>query len=83
MKAAAVFLIGGILGASPAAAAKLATYPVIVQSEAASFVATGTVQADRQGTLASQVSGRITEVRVRSGDEVEAGQALVQIEVGD
>src|SRR5665213_1034953 len=83
MKAALVFLIAGILGSLPAAAERLATYPVSAQSEGASFAATGTVEAVRQGTLASQVSGRIIEVRVRNGDEVEAGQPLIQIEVGD
>jgi RND family efflux transporter MFP subunit len=67
----------------PAAAETLATYLVSAQSEGASFLATGTVEAVRQGTLAAQVSGRITEVRVRNGDEVEAGQPLIQIEVGD
>lgn len=83
MKAASVFLVAGLLAALPAAAEKLATYQVSAQSEGASFAATGTVEAVRQGTLASQVSGRVTEVRVRNGDEVEAGQPLIQIEMGD
>ncbi len=83
MKAALAFLIAGILGSMAAAAEGFATYPVSSRSEGASFTATGTVEAVRQGTLASQVSGRITEVRVRNGDEVEAGQPLIQIEVGD
>jgi RND family efflux transporter MFP subunit len=83
MKAALVLFIAGILGALPTAAGNLATYPVSARSEGGSFAATGTVEAVRQGTLASQVSGRITEVRVRNGDEVEAGQPLLQIEVGD
>jgi RND family efflux transporter MFP subunit len=83
MKAASVFLVAGLLGALPAAAEKLATYPVSAHSQGASFAATGTVEAVRQGTLASQVSGRVTEVRVRNGDEVEAGQPLIQIEMGD
>ncbi len=83
MKAASVFLLAGILGASPARAEKLATYPVSARSEGASYAATGTVEAVRQGTLASQVSGRIIELRVRNGDVVEAGQLLIQIDVGD
>lgn len=83
MKAASVFLMVGILGALPAAAEKLASYPVSVHWQGASFAATGTVEAVRQGTLAAQVSGRITDVRVRNGDEVEAGLPLIQIEEGD
>lgn len=83
MKAAWVFLTAGILGASPAPAGNLATYPVTARSERASFTATGTVEAVRQGTLGAQVPGRITEVRVRNGDEVEAGQVLIRIEAGD
>jgi hypothetical protein len=52
MKAASVFLFAVLLGALSAAAEKLATYPVSAQSEGASFAATGTVEAVRQGTLA-------------------------------
>jgi len=38
------------------------------------------VEAVRQSTLASQVSGRIVAVPVRAGDTVKAGQLLVQID---
>ena len=69
MKSASVLLHGGNLGALSAAAANLATYPVSAQMEGSPFAATGTVDAVRQGTLASQVSGRITQVRVRNGDD--------------
>ena len=37
----------------------------------------------RQGTLASQVSGRVTQLLVRNGDDVKAGQPLIQIDAGD
>lgn len=83
MKAASVLIIVVALGISPAMAETVATYLVSAKSAGAAFTATGTVMAVRQGTLASQVSGRITDVRVRNGDEVAAGQLLIQIEVGD
>ena len=73
----------GILTGLPAAAGALATVTVRAQSEGAWFSATGTIEAVRQGTLGAQVSGRIVAVAVRSGQEVRAGQRLVQIEAGD
>lgn len=83
MKAASVLILAGILGAVPAIGDAVTTYLVRARSEGASFTATGTVKAVRQGTLASQASGRITAVRVRNGDAVAAGQLLIQIEAGD
>ena len=47
------------------------------------YAATGTVEAVRQGTLGAQVSGRVLEVLVRSGDAVKAGQPLIRIEAED
>jgi len=83
MKSAAVVCIAGILINLPAPAANLATYTVIAQTEGTPFAATGTIEAVRQGTLASQVSGRVTQVLVRNGDDVKAGQLLIQIDAGD
>lgn len=40
----------------------------------------GRVEAVRQATLSSQVPGAITEVLVRAGDSVKAGQPLVRID---
>lgn len=40
----------------------------------------GRIEAVRQATLSSQVPGAITEVLVRAGDTVRAGQALVRID---
>jgi RND family efflux transporter MFP subunit len=37
----------------------------------------------RQGTLGAQISGRVVEVLVRSGDAVKAGQPLIRIEAED
>jgi RND family efflux transporter MFP subunit len=83
MKSAVVLCIAGILVNLPAVAANLATYGVSAQTEGASFTATGIIEAVRQGTLGSQASGRVTQVLVRNGDDVKAGQPLIQIEAGD
>ncbi|MBS0387528.1 MAG: efflux RND transporter periplasmic adaptor subunit [Proteobacteria bacterium] len=89
MKMLNALAVIGLLLAQPALAA-----PAVPAAPAASlvvgattrdgtFAATGTVEAVRQGTLAAQVSGRIAEILVRSGDEVAAGQALVRIEADE
>lgn len=83
MKSAVVLCIAGILVNLPAVATNLATYTVSAQTEGASFTATGIIEAVRQGTLGSQASGRVTQVLVRNGDDVKAGQPLIQIEAGD
>jgi RND family efflux transporter MFP subunit len=72
-----------LLIAAPALAAAPATYRVGTSAHDDSYAATGTVEAVRQGTLAAQISGRVLEVLVRSGDPVRAGQALVRIEADD
>jgi len=83
MKTLCCLLAAGILGGSPAAAAELATFTVSAQPDGATVVATGTVEAVRQGTLAAQVSGTIAAVLVRNGDPVKAGQPLIRIEAGE
>ena len=42
--------------------------------------ATGRVEADRESVIASKVSGRITEIRVKEGERVDAGQVLVTLD---
>jgi RND family efflux transporter MFP subunit len=83
MKATAVFGLSALWLAMPAMAAAPATHRVAVSSNAASYPATGTVQAVRQGTLAAQLSGRVLEVLVRSGETVKSGQPLIRIEADD
>lgn len=83
MKSALVLCAAGMAANLSAAGANLATFTVSAQMEASPFAAAGTVAAVRQGTLGSQVSGRITQVLVRNGDDVRAGQALIQIDAGD
>lgn len=67
----------------PAVAGDLATYTVSAPTAGAAYAATGIVEAVRQGTLGAQVSGRVTEVLVRNGDAVRAGQPLLRIEAAE
>lgn len=55
---------------------------VVVGAPAASgaFAAPGQVEAVRQAVLAAQADGRVTEVLVRSGERVQAGQVLLRID---
>jgi RND family efflux transporter MFP subunit len=75
--------LSALLVALPALAAAPATYRVGARTQGGSYAATGTVEAVRQGTLGAQVSGRVLEVLVRSGDAVRAGQPLIHIEAED
>jgi membrane fusion protein, multidrug efflux system len=75
--------LSALIFALPALAAAPATYTVGASTQDNSYAATGTVEAVRQGTLGAQVSGRVLEVLVRSGDVVKAGQALIRIEADD
>jgi membrane fusion protein, multidrug efflux system len=83
MKAAALPLLALLFVGLSASAAEPATYKVGASTQEAAYSATGTVQAVRQGTLGSQLSGRVVEVLVRSGDAVKAGQPLIRIEADD
>jgi RND family efflux transporter MFP subunit len=82
MKRISAGWIAGSIMAMPLMAATPATYTVGAATAEAVYVATGTVRAVRQGTLGAEVAGRITEVRVRSGDVVAAGEVLLRIEAG-
>ena len=75
--------LSALIFALPALAAAPATYTVGASTQHGSYAATGTVEAVRQGTLGAQVSGRVLEVLVRSGDAVKAGQVLIRIEADD
>lgn len=79
-------VLTGLMAVSMAlevSAAPVATYSVGASAEESSYAATGTVQAVRQGILGAQISGRVLEVLVRSGDSVKAGQALIRIEAAE
>jgi len=75
--------LSALLIALPALAAAPVTFRVSASTQGGSYVATGTVEALRQATLGAQVSGRVLEVLVRSGDAVRAGQPLIHIEAED
>lgn len=94
-RAGAVVLAGGfaaslLLGLKPAAAPASAAAPQDGAPLAALIVAPaaagernaydGVVEAVRQTTLAAQVSGAVTEVAVKVGDRVRAGQVLVRLD---
>jgi membrane fusion protein, multidrug efflux system len=83
MRSAAVSVIAVLLIALPVIAAAPTTFRVGAGTRGGSYAATGTVQAVRQGTLGAQVSGRVLEVLVRSGDPVKAGQAMIRIDADD
>src|SRR3569623_2035483 len=75
-----VALVLAALAASPAHAGPLQTAPVERTSGAAAYVAEGVVEAVRETTLAVEVQGRITDIRVQAGDRVKAGQVLARID---
>jgi len=83
MRSPALSLIAVLLIALPVIAAAPTTFRVGANSHGGSYAATGTVEAVRQGTLGAQVSGRVLEVLVRSGDPVKAGQAMIRIDADD
>ena len=65
----------GAGGALPVQTVSVALSPVAQSSE---FVAT--IKSRRSATLQPQVEGRITEIRVHSGDHVAAGQGIMNID---
>ena len=83
MKRGVLTGLASVLFSLPALAAAPATYSVAAATQESQYVTTGTVQAVRQGTIAAQVSGRVLEVLVRSGDAVKTGQALIRLEADD
>ena len=83
MKSCLAIGVAGILLSPLAGAAPLSTLTVRAQPASERYAATGTIEAVRQGTLGSQVSGRVIKVLVRNGDAVRAGQPLIQIDAGE
>jgi RND family efflux transporter MFP subunit len=56
------------------------TFDAVVRDLPQAIAAEGVVEAVRQATLGAQVAGRITELAVKAGDPVRAGQVLVRID---
>jgi RND family efflux transporter MFP subunit len=80
---AACALIAGSAWAAPAPAVPAdvgPTYEVIMRDLPQTIAAEGLVEAVRQATLGAQVAGRITELAVKAGDPVRAGQVLARID---
>jgi RND family efflux transporter MFP subunit len=74
-KKAAAPAAGGGMQAMPVQTAMVTLAPVAQSSE---YVAT--IKSRRSATLQPQVDGRLTQIHVRSGDHVSAGQALMNID---
>ena len=74
-------LAAALLQVAPlAAAADLATAPVEAAPGSGMYAADGMLEAVRQTAIAAQVSGRITDLRVKVGDTVKAGQVLARVD---
>jgi RND family efflux transporter MFP subunit len=61
-------------------AAQLATATAQGGAGQPEYTADATVEAVRDSRVAAQVAGRITEINVRAGDRVQAGQTLMRID---
>jgi multidrug efflux pump subunit AcrA (membrane-fusion protein) len=70
-------------GLQPAAAAVVTTVPVTRGSVTAAVNATGSVASPAQTRLTFKSGGRVTEMLVKVGDQVQAGQPLARIDPSD
>ena len=66
--------------APPALSADLATAAVEAVGGSDVYAADGMLEAVRQTAIAAQVAGRITDLRVKVGDTVKAGQVLARVD---
>lgn len=66
--------------AQPAAGGVGPTFDAVVRDLPQTLATEGVVEAVRQATLGAQVAGRITELSVKAGDTVRAGQVLLRID---
>ncbi len=81
--AAGLALASAGLRAEPARTSAAAPLQVATVQSSASlnrYTAEGAVEAVRDSRIAAQVAGRITEVLVKAGDAVKAGQVLLRID---
>ncbi len=70
----------GLAALPVASAASLATIIVQPTRQAPSFSAEGAIEAIKSTLIAPQVSGNITALTVKAGDQVKAGQLLARID---
>jgi HlyD family secretion protein len=64
----------------PGPAQPPAPLPATTASQSRALVASGYVVARRKATIASQITGKVVELRVDEGNVVEAGQILAQLD---
>lgn len=76
----AAWLASMWLGCAAAMAAPVPTVTVGSTPAGAGFELDGTVEALRQATVAAQVAGNVTQLAVKAGDKVHAGQLLARID---
>jgi RND family efflux transporter MFP subunit len=78
--AAALLAFGGSTAVAVAAGASPATIEVASRELPQAFAAEGTVEAVKQATVGAQATGRVTELAVKAGDTVRAGQLIARID---
>src|SRR5215469_8424648 len=67
-----------VAAAPPPEPSQPAPLPAVTESRA--LVASGYVVARRKATIASQITGKVVDLRVDEGNVVEAGQILAQLD---
>lgn len=65
--------------AAPYPATKVALAPVLLETQERFFTGIGELEAARQVQVAAETGGRITQIRFASGQQVNAGDVLVQL----
>jgi RND family efflux transporter MFP subunit len=77
---AVVLSIALVLLAAPVAAEEWRTLEVQSLANAGGFTAEARIEAVRSATIAAQIAGRVTEIRVEPGQVVRKGELLLQID---
>ena len=69
-----------VAAAPPPGPSQPAPLPAATASQSRALVASGYVVARRKATIASQITGKVVDLRVDEGNVVEAGQILAQLD---
>jgi RND family efflux transporter MFP subunit len=69
--------------AEPATGPRVPTLEVRAGTGSTGFELDGVIQPIRQATVSAQVSGNLTELRIKAGDRVRTGQAIARIDERD